>query len=99
MTSGEDMKKRQKETKGIPAFKDKEAYQRELGLEQERIRRKKTGDALKEAGKREAKEQAGQGNLFASKTDLPKEQRGPSAPYSGKEQGGKKGNPGAGSRS
>jgi len=37
MTSGEDVNKREKKTKGVPAFQDKEAYQRELGLEQERI--------------------------------------------------------------
>ena len=58
------MKKRQKGSKGIPAFKDKEAYQWELDLEQQRIRRKRTLDALKESEEREALEKAGQGNLF-----------------------------------
>jgi hypothetical protein len=67
------MKKRQNGKKGIPAFRDKEAYQRELGLEQERIHRKRTLDALKESGERGALEKAGQGNLFAPKTDLPEE--------------------------
>jgi hypothetical protein len=67
------MKKRQKDTKGIPALQDKEAYQLELGVEQERIRRKRTLDALKESGERGALEKAGQGNLFAPKTDLPEE--------------------------
>ena len=61
------MKKRQNGNKGIPAFKDKEAYQRELGLEQERIRRKKTLDALKESEEREAQEKAGLENLFTPK--------------------------------
>ena len=65
--SGEGLKKRQKSNKGIPAFKDKEAYQRELCLEQERIRRKKALDALKESEEREAREKAGQGNLFTPK--------------------------------
>jgi len=65
--SGEGMKKRQKDTKGIPALQDKEAIQRERGLEQERIRRKRTSDALKESEEREALEKAGQGNLFATK--------------------------------
>jgi len=60
------MKKRQKGFKGIPAIKDKEAYQWELGLEQERIRRKRSSDALKEYEKREALEKAGQGNLFTT---------------------------------
>jgi hypothetical protein len=58
------MKKRQKSSKGIPAFKDKEAYHLELGLEQQRIRRKRTSDALKESEEREALEKAGQGILF-----------------------------------
>ena len=61
------MKKRQNGKKGIPAFRDKEAYQRELDLEQERIRRKQSLDALKESAEREAQEKAGQGNLFTSK--------------------------------
>jgi hypothetical protein len=60
------MKKRQNGKKGIPAFRDKEAYQRELELEQEQIHRKKTLDALKESEEREAQEKAGQGNLFTS---------------------------------
>jgi len=67
------MKKRQKDTKGIPALQDKDAYQRELGLEQERIRRKRTLEVLKESEERETLEKAAQGNLFAPKTDLPKE--------------------------
>ena len=61
------MKKRQNGNKGISAFRDKEAYQRELGLEQERLRRKKTLDALKKSEEREAQEKAGQGNLFTPK--------------------------------
>ena len=65
--SGEGLKKRQKSNKGIPAFKDKEAYQRELDFEQERMRRKKTLDALKKSEEREAQEKAGQGNLFTPK--------------------------------
>jgi len=48
--SVEDMKKRQKSKKGITAFKGKEAYRWELDLEQQRIRRKRTLDALKESG-------------------------------------------------
>ena len=52
------MKKRQNGNKGIPAFKDKEAYQREIDLEQERMRRKKTLDALKKSEEREAQEKA-----------------------------------------
>jgi len=67
--SGEGVKKRQKGSKGIPAFKDKEAYQRELGLEQERIRRKKTLESLKESEEREVLERAGQGNLFTTKQE------------------------------
>jgi hypothetical protein len=55
-----------KSNKGITAFTDKEAYQRELGLEQERIRRKKTLESLKESEEREAMERAGQGNLFTT---------------------------------
>ena len=65
--SGEGMKKRQNGNKGVPAFKDKEAYQREIDLEQERMRRKKTLDALKKSEEREAQEKAGQGNLFTPK--------------------------------
>jgi hypothetical protein len=65
----ESMKKRQKDSKGIPAFKDKEAYQRELGLEQERIRRKRAVDSLKESEEREALEKAGQGNLFTTQRE------------------------------
>ena len=65
--SGEGMKKRQNGNMGIPAFKDKEAYQREIDLEQERMRRKKTLDALKKSEEREAQEKAGQGNLFTPK--------------------------------
>ena len=61
------MKKRQNGNKRIPAFRDKEVYQRELDLEQERIRRKQTLDALKESEEREAQEKAGQGNLFTPK--------------------------------
>ena len=60
------MKKKQRGVKGILAIKDSEAYHRELGLEQERIRRKRTSDALKESEEREALEKAGQGNLFAT---------------------------------
>jgi hypothetical protein len=41
------------------------------GVEQERVHRKKTFDALKESEKREAMEKAGQGNLFAPKNKLP----------------------------
>jgi len=66
MRSGKDMKRRQKDTKAIPVLKDREAYQLELGLEQERIRRKRTSDALKESEEREAQEKAGQGNLFST---------------------------------
>ena len=62
------MKKKQT-SKGIPTFQDKEAYQWELGLEQQRIRRKKALDSLKDAEEREAMEKAGQGNLFAPKKD------------------------------
>jgi hypothetical protein len=65
------MRKKQKNTKGLSALNDKNAYQRELGVEQERIRRKKTFDALKESQKREAMEKAGQGDLFALKNTLP----------------------------
>jgi len=66
------MKKRHKDAKGIiPSFQDQEAYQRELGVEQERIRRKRASDALKESEEREAMEKAGQGNLFAPKSNLP----------------------------
>ena len=65
------MKKTQKNTKGISALSDKDACQRELGQEQERIRRKKQLDSLKEAEHRETMEKAGQGNLFASKNKLP----------------------------
>ena len=61
------MKKTQKRNNGFTAFHDKDAIQRELGLEQERIRRKKAFDSLKEAEAREAMENAGQGNLFATK--------------------------------
>jgi hypothetical protein len=43
---------------------DKEAYPRELGLEQERIRHGRTLDALKESEKREALEKAGKAKLF-----------------------------------
>jgi hypothetical protein len=43
---------------------DKEAYQRELGLEQERIRHGRTLDVLKESEKREALEKGGKANLF-----------------------------------
>ncbi len=46
------MKKRQNGNKGIPAIRDKEAYQRELDLEQERMRRKKTLDALEKSEER-----------------------------------------------
>ena len=60
------MKKRQNGNKSIPAIRDKEAYQHELGLEQERIRRKRAVDSLKESEKREALEKAGQGNLFTT---------------------------------
>ena len=62
------MKKKQRGVKGITAFKDKEAYQWELDLEQQRIRRKRTLDSLKESVAREALEKAGQGNLFTMKT-------------------------------
>ena len=65
-TSGEEMKKRQKGVTGILGNKDRETYQWELGLEQERIRRKRSSDALKEYEKREALEKAGQGNLFTT---------------------------------
>jgi hypothetical protein len=65
------MKKRQRNTRGIPALNNKDAYQLELSVEQERIRRKKALDALKESEKREVLEKAGQGNLFAPKNDLP----------------------------
>ena len=61
------MKKRQKGNKGIMAFKDNEAIQRELGLELERRYRKRTSDSLKESEEREAQEKAGQGNLFTTK--------------------------------
>ena len=61
------MKKRQKSKKGITAFKDKEAYQWELDLEQQRIRRKKTLESLKESEAREALEKTGQGNLLTTK--------------------------------
>jgi DNA polymerase III delta prime subunit len=64
--SGEDMRKKHRDTKGISALNDKNAYQFELGAEQERIRRKKASDALKESEKREALEKAGQGNLFTT---------------------------------
>jgi hypothetical protein len=64
--SGKGMKKRQNGNKSIPAIRDKEAYQRELGLEQERIRRKRAVDSLKESEEREALEKAGQGNLFTT---------------------------------
>ena len=60
------MKKRPNGNKGIPAIRDKEAYQRELGLEQERIRRKRAVDSLKESEEREALEKAGQGNLITT---------------------------------
>ena len=66
------MRKRQKDTKGISALNDKDAYERELGQEQERIRRKKQLDSLKEAEEREAREKAGQGNLFAPKNNPPR---------------------------
>jgi hypothetical protein len=46
------MKKRPNGNKGIPAIRDKEAYQRELDLEQERMRRKKTLDALEKSEER-----------------------------------------------
>ena len=61
------MKKKQRGVKGITAFKDKEAYQWELDLEQQRIRRKKTLESLKESEEREALEKTGQGNLFTTK--------------------------------
>jgi hypothetical protein len=64
--SGEDMRKKQRNAKGITTINDKDAYQLELGAEQERIRRKKASDALKESDKREALEKAGQGNLFTT---------------------------------
>ncbi len=63
MKSGEGMKKRQNGHKGIPAFRDKETYQRELGLEQVRIRRKSAVDSLEESEESEGLEKAGQGNL------------------------------------
>jgi hypothetical protein len=65
------MKKKQQNTKGIPTLSDKDAYQLELRVEQERVRRKKALDALKETEKREVQEKAGQGNLFAPKNNLP----------------------------
>ena len=65
------MKKRQKNTEGISTLNDKDAYQRELGQVQERIRRKKQLDSLKHAEEREAQEKAGQGNLFAPKNNPP----------------------------
>ena len=61
------MKRRQKDTKAIPVLKDREAYQREPGLEQERIYRKRTLDALEESEEREVIEKAGQGNRFKTK--------------------------------
>jgi len=61
------MKRRQKDTKAIPVLKDREAYQLELGLEQERIYRKRTLDALEESEEREVIEKAGQGNRFKTK--------------------------------
>jgi hypothetical protein len=67
MRSGKDMKRRQKDTKAIPVLKDREAYQLELGLEQERIYRKRTLDALEESEEREVIEKAGQGNRFKTK--------------------------------
>jgi hypothetical protein len=60
------MKNGKKGGKGIPAIKYREAYQWELGLAQQRIRRKRAFDALKDSEKREALEKAGQGNLFAT---------------------------------
>jgi hypothetical protein len=60
------MRKKPKITKGKSALSDKDAYQFELGAEQERIRRRKASDALKESEKREALEKAGQGNLFTT---------------------------------
>jgi len=60
------MKKTQKRNRGIPGIKDRETCQWELGLEQQRIRRKRTLDALKDSEKREALEKADQGNLFTT---------------------------------
>jgi hypothetical protein len=60
------MRKKQRNTKGISTLNVKDAYQIELGAEQERIRCKKASDALKELDKREALEKADQGNLFTT---------------------------------
>jgi hypothetical protein len=60
------MRKKEKNTKGTSALNDKDAYQLEFGEEQERIRRKKALDALKESEKRDALERTDQGNLFTT---------------------------------
>ena len=67
---GGRMKKGQETNKGIATFRDKEAYQWELGLEQERIGRKKTLDSLKEEEEREVLEKAGQEICFEHEKEV-----------------------------